>query len=63
MKVSDHAESMSDVVIYIIAGIGILLAILVIVWLLFKLSSFISGKKGGRNKKEELTDEEELFGD
>lgn len=63
MNVSEQAESMSNIVIYIVAGIGILLAILVIVWLLFKLSAMINQKKDKNYKKQEKSEEEELFGD
>lgn len=63
MDVSENAESMSNIVIYIVAGIAVLLAILVIVWLLFKLFAVIDNKKGKGQRKVEKTEEEELFGE
>lgn len=63
MNLSDKADTLNGVLLYIIAGIGALLAILLIVWLLFKLSSFIQRKKDHTIQKDEPTDEEQLFGD
>lgn len=63
MNLSNSAESLSGILLYILAGIGILLLILLIVWLLFKLSALIRQKKGHTIMKEKPTDEEELFGE
>ena len=63
MHLSDQADTLSGVMLYVLAGIGALLVILFIVWLLFKLSDFIQNRKKHTNLKEEPTDEEHLFGD
>lgn len=61
-NISIQAESFYDVMIMVIMGVAALLLILVLVWLMMKLSDLISRKKNGRNKPEK-TDEEEIFGD
>lgn len=63
MHLTDGADQLSAIMLYILAGIGALLAILLIVWLLFKLSAFIQRKKNHTVHKDEPTDEEQLFGD
>ena len=63
MNLSDQADTLSGVMLYVLAGIGALLVILFSVWLLFKLSAFIQNRKKHTNLKEEPTDEEQLFGD
>ncbi len=63
MNFSDTTNTIGGAMLYILAGVGALLLILLIVWLLFKLSAFISKKKGDMPKKEEPSDEEQLFGD
>ncbi|MBQ8148267.1 MAG: hypothetical protein IJ040_05705 [Lachnospiraceae bacterium] len=63
MDLSNKADAFSSIMLYILAGVGALLAILLIVWLLFKLSAFIKGKKGDTILKDVPTDEEQLFGD
>lgn len=62
LEVSEQAETASGLVVYIISGIGILLAILIVLWLLFKLANLIIRKKTGK-KKPKKSDEEEIFGD
>lgn len=56
-------DSLNGDVLYIVAGIAALFVILLIVWLLFKLSDFIRRKKGHSYFAEEISDEEQLFGD
>lgn len=63
MHLSDTADTLSSVMVYVLAGIGALFAILFIVWLLFKLSAFIQRKKSHMKPKDEPSDEEQLFGD
>ncbi len=63
MHLTDGADTLSGIMLYVLAGIGALLAILLIVWLLFKLSAFIQRKKNHTVQKNEPTDEEQLFGD
>lgn len=63
MNLSNSADTLSGVMVYIIAGLGSLFVILLIVWLLFKLSAFIKSKKGTEVLKEQPTDEELLFGE
>lgn len=62
MDLSHTANAVSGIVLYVAAGIGALFLILFIVWLLFKLSNYIRRKKGYL-EKEEMSDEEQLFGD
>lgn len=50
-------DSLNGVVLYIVAGIAALFVILLIVWLLFKLSDFIRRKKGHSYFAEEISDE------
>lgn len=63
LHLSDSTNIVSGAILYIIAGIGALLLILLIVWLLFKVSELFNRKKGETSKKKELSDEEQLFGD
>ncbi|MCM1494917.1 MAG: hypothetical protein NC089_03875 [Bacteroides sp.] len=63
MHLTDGADTLNGIMLYVLAGIGALLAILLIVWLLFKLSALISRKKNHTIQKDEPTDEEQLFGD
>lgn len=63
MNLSDKADTLSGVMLYILAGIGALLLILLLVWLLFKLLDFIKRKKGHTIGTEEPSDEEQLFGE
>lgn len=63
MHLTDGADTLNGIMLYVLAGIGALLAILLIVWLLFKLSALISRKKSHTIQKDEPTDEEQLFGD
>lgn len=63
MHLSDTADTLSGTMLYVLAAIGVLFAIIFIVWLLFKLSAFIQKKKNHMNLKQEPTDEEQLFGD
>lgn len=63
MHLSDTTDAASSIMLYVLAGVGVLLVILLIVWLLFKLSAFIDRKKNHMKPKDEPTDEEQLFGD
>ena len=63
MQLADKADTVNAVVIYAFAGVAALLLILLILWGIMKLSNFISRKKGKNIMQEELTDEEQLFGD
>ena len=63
MKFADTADTVNAVVIYAFFGVAALLLILLILWGIMKLSNFISRKKGKNSLREELTDEEQLFGD
>lgn len=63
MHLTDGADTLSGIILYVLAGIGALLAILLIVWLLFKISTFIQRRKNHTIQKDEPTDEEQLFGD
>lgn len=62
LNITEKVDVFSGMFVYVLAGIGVLLAILALVWLLMKLSSFISRKSKGLSK-EEPSDEEQLFGD
>lgn len=63
LHLSDSTSMVSSTILYIIAGIGALLLILLIVWLLFKISELFNRKSGEPSKKKDLSDEEQLFGD
>ncbi len=63
LNLSDTANMVNGIFLYILAGVAALLLILLIVWLLFKISGFFHKKKGESMTKEEPTDEEQLFGD
>ena len=63
MKFADTADTVNAIVIYASFGVAALLLILLILWGIMKLSNFISRKKGKNIMREELTDEEQLFGD
>lgn len=63
MQLADKADTVNAVVIYAFFGVAALLLILLILWGIMKLSNFISRKKGKKIMREELTDEEQLFGD
>lgn len=63
MQLADKADTVNAVVIYAFAGVAALLLILLILWGIMKLSNFISRKKGKNIMQEEMTDEEQLFGD
>ena len=61
-NILSQTESIYETLIMVIMGVAALLLILVLVWLMIKLSEIISRKKQGE-KKPEKTDEEEIFGD
>ena len=63
MKFADTADTVNAIVIYTFFGVAALLLILLILWVIMKLSNFISRKKDKNIMREELTDEEQLFGD
>lgn len=63
LNLSDTANMVNGIFLYILAGVAALLLILLIVWLLFKISGLFHKKKGESMTKEEPTDEEQLFGD
>ena len=63
MKFADTADTVNAIVTYAFFGVAALLLILLILWGIMKLSNFISRKKGKNIMREELTDEEQLFGD
>ena len=63
MNLSVKADTLSGIMLYVLTGIGALLLILFIVWLLFKLSNFIKNRKENKFLKKEPSDEEQLFGE
>ncbi len=59
--VMEKADSANSIGIYVLAGVGALLLVIVLAWGMLKLASFIT--KENKEKKQEKDDEEELFGE